>query len=169
MDEKVVTPAENVRRKHDHERTDAKAKPLVVFAAGMAGLVIFGLVVSLITFRYFVKHQSLGPPASPFENVRQLPPEPRLQVNAPQDLERYRIEQDKVLDSYGWVDHKAGIVRIPITRAMDILLQQGFPVRRGSPSNSEMLQAVAPSPAGTVGAGKHPNMTSASGTTERRR
>ncbi len=140
MDE-TTKPSGNPRPRHDHERTDAKAKPIVAFAVGMAGLVVFGLIVGLIAFDYFVKHQSLGPPASPFEDVRVLPPEPRLQVDAPRDLEGYKTEQNKVLDSYGWVNQRAGIVRIPITRAMDVLLQQGFPVRKNAPESSGGLEA----------------------------
>ena len=52
-----------------------------------------------------------------------LPPEPRLQVSAPKDLEQYEAAQEEILNNYGWVDQKAGIVRIPIDRAMDILVQ----------------------------------------------
>ena len=166
MDE-TTKPAENARPRHDHERTDAKAKPIVVFAVGMAGLVVFGLVVSLIAFDYFVKHQSLGPPASPFENVRQLPPEPRLQVNAPQDLERYKEEETKVLDSYGWVDQKAGIVRIPIARAMDVLLHEGFPVRKNAPEHPDGQASVGRSGSAAI-AGRQ-QMASDSGTTGLRR
>jgi hypothetical protein len=168
MDE-TAKPAENLKRKHDHERTDAKAKPVVAFAAGMAGLVVFGLVISLITFRFFVKRQPLGPPASPFENVRTLPPEPRLQVNAPQDLERYKAEQTKMLDSYGWVDQKAGIVRIPVERAMDILLQQGFPVRSNSPETSGTLQASTSESSRTTASGQTLQTGPGSGSTGLRR
>ena len=150
MDE-TTKPVQPVQRKRDHERSDAPAKPLLVFAAGMAGLVVFGLVVSLVVFNYFVKHQPLGPPASPFENVRMLPPGPRLQVTAPQDLARYKAEQEMILNSYGWVDQKAGIVRIPIKDAMSLVLQRGFPVRNNGPKNSTEFQTAANSPGGSNG------------------
>ena len=39
----------------------------------------------------------------------------------------------RLLNSYGWVDPKAGVVRIPIDRAMDLLLQKGLPVRGKQP------------------------------------
>jgi hypothetical protein len=112
-----------------HETSDASIRNLIIFAAGLCGLVIVGFLVSEGVFHYFVGHQGLGPPASPFENVRMLPPEPRLQVTAPRDLKQYQAAQGEILHSYGWVDQKAGIVRIPINRAMDILLQKGLPVR----------------------------------------
>jgi hypothetical protein len=69
-----------------------------------------------------------------------LPPEPRLQVSAPNDLKQYQAAQGEILNSYGWVDQKAGIVRIPIDRAMDILLQKGLPVRRATPAKRGVLK-----------------------------
>ena len=123
--------------KLSHETSDASIRNLLIFAAGLTLVVIAGLVVSRVVFRYFVGHQGLGPPASPFENVRTLPPEPRLQVTAPRDLRQYKAAQDEILSSYGWVDRQAGVVRIPVERAMDILLQRGFPVRTAAPAKQE--------------------------------
>jgi hypothetical protein len=69
-----------------------------------------------------------------------LPPEPRLQVSAPKDLEQYKAAQDEILNSYGWVDQQAGIVRIPIDKAMDILVQKGFPIRVTAPAKQGVLK-----------------------------
>ena len=119
--------------KHAHETSDANIRNLLIFGVGLALLVAAGLVVSRVVFHYFVGHQGLGPPASPFENVRALPPEPRLQVTAPKDLEQYEAAQHEVLNSYGWVDRRAGVVRVPIERAMETLLHRGLPVRGATP------------------------------------
>ena len=121
------------RPKRGFEDDDVSVGRLFAFAAGVASLVILGVLGSAVVFKFFVRHQPLGPPASPFEDVRQLPPEPRLQTTAPQDLKSYRAGQDDILGSYGWVDSKAGIVRIPVERAMEVLLLKGYPVRGGSP------------------------------------
>ncbi len=121
-------PAKGTERaKRGYEGSDISVGRLFAFAGGVAGLVIFGVVASAVVFRFFVRHQPLGPPASPFENVRPLPPQPRLQTEAPEDLKRYRTDQDKILNGYGWVDQNAGTVRIPIDQAMDILLQKWLP------------------------------------------
>jgi hypothetical protein len=120
-----------------HETSDANIRNLVIFGVGLSLLVIAGLLASRAVFHYFVGRQGLGPPASPFENVRMLPPEPCLQVTAPKDLEQYKAAQEEILNSYGWVDQQAGIVRIPIDRAMDILLQKGLPVRGPAPAERE--------------------------------
>ncbi len=112
-----------------HELSDANVRRLVQFGIGTAILLLAGYILSALVFSYFVHHQSLGKPASPFENVRTLPPEPRLQVTPLQDLASYRAQQEQTLHSYGWVDRKNGVVRIPIERAMDLLIQRGLPAR----------------------------------------
>jgi hypothetical protein len=139
-------PGEQPRR--GHETSDANIRNLVIFGVGLSLLVIAGLLVSGAVFHYFVGHQGLGPPASPFENVRMLPPEPRLQVSAPKDLKQYKTAQDEILNSYGWVDQNAGIVRIPIDRAMDILVQKGLPVRGATPPKSPDLKRLGNEPDG---------------------
>ena len=40
---------------------------------------------------------------------------------------------DHRVASPGWVDQKTGVVRIPISRAMDLLLERGLPVRSNRP------------------------------------
>jgi hypothetical protein len=42
-----------------------------------------------------------------------------------------RRHEDEILNSYGWVDQKAGVVRIPIDKAMDLLVQKGLPTKSG--------------------------------------
>jgi hypothetical protein len=65
------------------------------------------------------------------EVARQAPnfPEPRLQVSPSLDLETFRAREDQQLQTYGWVDRKAGIVRIPINEAMDLVARRGLPTR----------------------------------------
>ncbi len=125
-----------------HETRDVNAARLIQFAIWLAVLVVAGLVASFVSYRYFVVHQSLGPPASPFENVRTLPPPPRLQVQPSEDLKTYLNEENGVLDTYGWVDRKNGVVRIPIAHAMELLLRKGLPVR-ANPSNPDAATQTA--------------------------
>src|SRR5208283_1724907 len=119
MDEHIKTPQPAGR---GYEDSDVSVGRLFAFAGGVVGLVVLGVLGSAFVFHFFVRHQPLGPPASPFEDVRALPPEPRLQTTAPLDLKSYRTGQDQILREYGWVDPHAGIVRIPVDRAMDLLL-----------------------------------------------
>lgn len=62
-------------------------------------------------------------------------PLPREQVSPQADLQAFRTREEAELNSYGWIDRKAGVVRIPIDRAMDLIIQQGLPVRIGTNAN----------------------------------
>ena len=56
-------------------------------------------------------------------------PNPKLEEDERGQLNGIRMNEEKTLYSYGWVDEKAVTVRIPIERAMDLLVQRGLPVR----------------------------------------
>jgi hypothetical protein len=58
---------------------------------------------------------------------------PRLQTDPAQDLERLRQAENDALNNYGWVDRSRGIVRVPIDRAMELLLKRGLPTRMNPP------------------------------------
>jgi hypothetical protein len=125
----------NAQNSTRHETTDADVGVIVKFAIGLFVALVLTLVVTRWVFNYFAARQGVGPPASPFENSRELPPGdvPRLQVVPPQELHTYKEQQENLLKSYGWVDEKDGIVRIPIDRAMGLLLQKGLPVQTSPP------------------------------------
>ena len=42
-------------------------------------------------------------------------------------MRRFLAAEEQELNSYGWVDAGNGITRIPIDRAMDLILEQGLP------------------------------------------
>lgn len=58
----------------------------------------------------------------------QVPPPPRLQSAPPADLLTLRADKQALLDGYAWVNRPAGIVRIPIEQAMELLAER----RQGS-------------------------------------
>jgi hypothetical protein len=68
------------------------------------------------------RHVIPGYPQSVFPN-------PKLEEDERGQLNGILTEEVKTLYSYGWVDEKAGTVRIPIERAMDLLVQRGLPLR----------------------------------------
>lgn len=135
----LKAPSGNMERRY--ETRDVGLHGMVYSAIGFAVLVILGLLVSWFVFRYYVQVQKLGPPASPFDNARTLPPAPRLQVNPAQDLKAYQAEEDAILHSYGWADKSAGVVWIPIERAMELSLERGFPVRKSGATGEGKAKA----------------------------
>jgi len=112
-----------------YERSDASPKSLLKFGIGLFLILVACILGMRWMFFYFAHVQQLGPPASPFENARVLPPQPRLQVHPKLDLEKYLDAENRILTTYGWVDKQNGVVRIPIDRAMDLLLERGLPAR----------------------------------------
>jgi hypothetical protein len=118
---------ENGERRY--ETRDVTSRSMVYSALGIVALIVGGLVASWLVMKYFVTVQKLGPPASPFDNARTVPPPPRLQVAPVENLKDFEERERAKLSSYGWVEKNPAIVRIPIERAMELSLQKGFPVR----------------------------------------
>jgi hypothetical protein len=77
------------------------------------------------------------------ENGRVLPPSPRLQVAARAELQKYRDAQQEELTTYGWTDQHNGVVRIPIDRAMDLIIERGLPARSSGSVNDSGISAQA--------------------------
>ena len=57
------------------------------------------------------------------------PPTPNLQKQPFKDVYTLRLGENDKLTSYGWVDKDGGVTHIPIDRAMEVMLQRGFPSR----------------------------------------
>lgn len=111
-----------------YELRDANPRAILGFLAALflALLVISGLMWGW--FHYLQATVKLPAPTSPFSNVRQIPPGPQLQVNAREDLRKSNAQQQQELENYAWDNRQAGTVRVPIERAMELLLQRGLPV-----------------------------------------
>jgi len=120
-----------------HEKTDVEAAAIVrsgIILAVVTTLVAIGLVY---LFRGFAgMEEAKEPPPAPLVHMEmgRVPPEPRLQTLPFADIERLRAEEAEALHGYGWVDEKAGVVRIPIESAMDLLAKRGLPVGAPSPA-----------------------------------
>lgn len=110
-----------------HETRDVRISAIVKAAIGVTVLVIFTMVTMaplLGFYRERVARES--PKASPLAGQYGLtePPEPRLQIDPAADLAALRGQEAKLLDSYGWADQASGKVRIPIARAMELLVER---------------------------------------------
>jgi hypothetical protein len=83
--------------------------------------------------------QAPPPPNLLYVDTTTVPATPRL--GEPQNLDQFRRSERHSLESYGWVDQNAGVVRIPIERAKDLLLERGLAVR-GTPAPAEKAAAT---------------------------
>ena len=112
-----------------YEKSDATARPLLIYGAILAAIIIAVALLMWATFRIFAVEQSLGSPPVPFALGRLLPPEPRLQPDPRIDLKRLRKQEEDSISGYGWVNPTDGVIRIPVDRAMDRLIEKGLPVQ----------------------------------------
>lgn len=113
-----------------YELTDANPKGIGQFLISLVVLAVFSFLSMAGLAAFLIKHAAKGErPISLVSDARTLPPNPRLQVTPIQDLAKFKDEEKAILNSYGWVDPENKIVRVPITRAMEILAERGLPAK----------------------------------------
>ena len=115
-----------------HERSDVSVFGIFVFGVGLlVAAVILHLVIWWL-FDHFAARATRSDRPLPAMAARAtgepLPPEPRLQVSPSQDLREMHAAEDVILNNYGWEDQQAGVVRLPIDRALQVLAERGLPV-----------------------------------------
>jgi hypothetical protein len=143
-----------------YERRDVSAAPILYF---LLSLVVAGLAITFFVdgiYRYLEKRSNAEQtPVSPLivnpsADTRELPseyktylkqnfPAPQLEVDERGQLDKIRIDEAQTLSSYDWIDQKAGTVRIPIDRAMDLLAQRGLPVAQGATGEADTTQRAS--------------------------
>lgn len=126
------------------EPSDIHPRPVVIWAAGLviaSGLLFAAVTVMLIAFMGHVPRVGIPPVGVGIsrETPTTLPPEPRLESAPGVTAEFVRAREDPILNSYGWVDQKKGIARIPIQQAITVLAQKGLPARpaNAAPTSNE--------------------------------
>ncbi|MHA3774122.1 hypothetical protein ACXR0O_21545 [Verrucomicrobiota bacterium sgz303538] len=113
-----------------YEKRDVSVRGIVWFAIAM---VIAAIVMNIGLWLFELGLNRLypnGPAASRIGRPRVEPPPPRLQSSPTADLQELRAAEDGVLNSYGWINREAGVIRIPIERAMEITNERGLPSRQ---------------------------------------
>jgi hypothetical protein len=110
-----------------HEPGDIAPERVITASLGVLALIAFTMVAMWLLLAGLERWQTAArPPAHALTGTRgeRLPPEPRLQEDPLADLAALRAREQRQLDGYGWVDRKAGRVRIPIARAMELLAEE---------------------------------------------
>jgi hypothetical protein len=112
-----------------HETTEIGVRGLVVFSVALIGVIAAAQIVLGLWMRSFARQEKQVDARYPGRTSLEVGqfPNPRLQQNPRSDLDQVKDEEDRRIRSYGWVDRQAGIARIPIERAMDILARKGLP------------------------------------------
>ena len=144
MSEENLNHAQHSGESFEHE--DLSPLGVFYFLAGLAivGIAIYFILVGMYRYldAYDRNHQ---PPMNPMavttginpnvmtrqqiqQQVDKTFPKPVLEYSERTQFIQEAAKEDNTLESYDWVDQKAGIVRIPIEQAIDLVAQRGLPV-----------------------------------------
>jgi hypothetical protein len=137
-----------------HEEDVVGSRILFTAAAAFIGLVLLGVFAVYVVQPLMIASQEAdSPPANPLSASygRVEPPAPRLQVDPALDIFDHRKAEQQALTSYGWVDRNAGVVRIPIDRAMALLVERGDAAPRTQPAQPDPGAPASASVTGTPG------------------
>ena len=130
----------------DYEHQDLTPSGILYFLLALGIATILSLLFLRALYGYLDRREkATQPEVNPLvtnipQDTRHVPPgypqtafpSPKLEEDERSQLNDIRMDEEKTLYTYGWVDEKAGTVHIPIERAMDLIVQRGLPVRQQS-------------------------------------
>jgi hypothetical protein len=133
----------------EFEQQDLRPKIVLGALAGLAVILVVSYFIVLGFYHYMNGYQKAHqPPQNPLveprvetgkptkaetqAEIKRVFPEPRLEEDERDQINSVRLEEEEQLHSYGWTDEKAGVVHIPIERAMELTVQRGLPVYSAS-------------------------------------
>ena len=117
-----------------YEHTDIDVAVGYKFALWLTVSMVISVAIVWGAFKFFDSQQhSADALAQKYPLAATMPPKapplPNLQSQPFKDVFSLRAAEDKKLTGYGWVDKEGGVTHIPIDRAMEVMLQRGFPAR----------------------------------------
>lgn len=112
----------------DHERRDASIGGILWFGIGLAvaTIVVHLLLAAWMISFEMVEQQVVVERPELFDDMTGQYAGPRLQDNPARDMETFTRAEWNRLETYGWVEY-GEVARIPIDRAIDLLLERGLP------------------------------------------
>jgi hypothetical protein len=111
-----------------HEPRDIEVRSIVRFAVVLTVVAAVLHVAIWLAFEAFAaRARRADPEPGPLASARpRAPPEPRLRVAPVRDLARLREAEERTLTTYGWVDRERGLARVPVERAIELVLERGM-------------------------------------------
>jgi hypothetical protein len=103
-----------------YEPRDANAKGILI-AAGCA--IVAAALMHVLLYFYYSKMANYLPVPRPVLAAD------KSDISPHGPFVNYEQEQQRQLQSYGWIDRSNGVAQIPIERAMQLLAERGLPVR----------------------------------------
>jgi len=115
-----------------YEVRDAEARPIVLFGFVLALVLGVAMALSAWISQTLVEEEldaHAATPPSPLRDQRAPHEAPVLQSVPARELLQHRAWEEQQLHGTAWVDPVNRVVRIPIERALEKVLAEGFPVR----------------------------------------
>lgn len=104
----------------EYERTDIESTGIAWLAAGLALFIIATPLLMPLIFPQSLQHRTpKAPPALSADA-------PRLEISPKENLTRFERGEAAFANGYGWTDRTRGTVRIPVSRAMELITQRGL-------------------------------------------
>jgi len=137
MDKEIKHGEHNPKLEFEHQDMSPNAVYAFLTGLAVAGILVYFVLWGL--YHYLDAYQrSHQPPQNPLvqseADTRSVPPQaiqkfpqPRLEKNERVEINDFLFKEEQTLNSYGWVDQKDGVVRLPIDRAMQLIAQRGLP------------------------------------------
>lgn len=106
---------------------DISIRGLVVSTIALVGLmVVTGVLMWFLSAGLREARVAADPPLPKLPEARQ-PYEirgPRLQADPPADMAAFRAAEEESLNRWEWADESNGVAKIPIERAMELLVEE---------------------------------------------
>ena len=149
----------------EFEREDLSTRGVFAFMIALAilGLVIYFIIIGMYSFLDSYEKSQMSS-ASPLVSTPEVSSRhidygpgkgdyvekkfkdngaPMLEIDERGQFHDYLMNQEKQLNSYGWVDKDAGVAHIPIERAMALIAERGLPVKPQGAAEAVPLKAAA--------------------------
>ena len=126
MDHTSDHPADPTAVNPGYETRDVNIRAVLWLAAGVAAATMLAAALLWWLLTDFThRADRRDPPTRRGLPNHPGPSGPRLQDTPLADFREFRAREDRVLSTYGWVDQEKLTVRIPINRAMELLVERG--------------------------------------------
>jgi hypothetical protein len=125
-----------------YERDDVDTRSLLRFAIALGAGIVLALGVLWVTMQIWLSEPLPSEvQVAPAEVTVPAVPGPGLDAAPERRLDNYLQQEDTLLNNYGWIDRAAGTVHIPISQAMQLMVEQGVPAREGDAPDFDLPPA----------------------------
>jgi len=140
MSDEIVNHGHN-GHETEYEHEDLASRGVYMFLAALvfSGIAIYFIIVVMYSFLDKYEHSQMttaSPLVTSTDTMSRVVTQddmdkafkengaPMLETNERGQFRDFLLNQENQLNSYGWVDEKAGVAHIPIDRAMDLMVDK---------------------------------------------